>query len=89
MYVLFPVNILQEENNFCDILLAAMDRKVVPKHGKLLKKGNCSQRRQFFFLKIVPIEKEGKNENDSVASPNSIELKLNKIYLTKALGNKK
>ena len=75
----------RNEKNFCDFLFAYVEDVVFPKWGLLLKERICSSWSKFFSVRVDPTEMGGKNENDRVASPESILIYLNFIKEIKLL----
>ena len=57
-------------------MFAYMEDKVLPKRGLLLKERICSHGANSFLYEMTPIYMGDINENDRVASPESIPIHL-------------
>ena len=68
--------IFTKGNNFGDFLFSTLGNKIFPQWDLILKLRICSSRSKFFPLRVDPLQKEGKNENERVASPESVPIHL-------------
>ena len=65
-----PTGLVTMENRFCDFLFVSMDNQTFLKGDQLL--GELI----FFLNESTPFENGGRNQNDRVASPESVTLYL-------------
>ena len=63
-------------DHFRDSQFAYLEDEVFPKWGLFLKKRICSDGANSFLYEMTPIYMGGNNENDEVASPESVTVTL-------------
>ena len=74
----FPA-IFTKGDNFRDFLFAYLEDEIFQKRDLLLKEGTGPIGTNSFFYEMAPFYMAGNNENDRVASPESVSIHLNAV----------